>query len=79
MSLSDQAKKFYEAYYGSLVGCTCIKAEMVKEEEHEFSLGDFWPELTFQKPDGETFVVSVSQDEEGNGPGFLFGLERPEP
>lgn len=23
--------------------------------------------------------IEVSQDEEGNGPGFLFGLPRPEP
>ena len=42
----------------------------------EFENETFWPTFTMTK-DGETFTIEVSQDEEGNGAGFLFGLPDP--
>lgn len=58
-------------YYSSLVGAKVVKVDCSADE-----FGDVWPKITFEK-DGETFEVEVSQDEEGNGPGFLFGLAMP--
>jgi len=66
--------KFEQAYYGFLLGATCTKVEF---REGEFA-GERWPLLHFRKPDGVHFEVEVSQDPEGNGPGFLFGLPVPE-
>jgi hypothetical protein len=39
--------------------------------------GAEFPAFTVKTPSGETFVVEVSRDPEGNGPGFLFGLPTP--
>jgi len=55
-------------YYGGLVGAKCVGVKSETDDE-----GNCWPKLTFEK-DGERFVTEVSMDEEGNGPGFLFGL-----
>lgn len=63
--------KFYSAYYSQLEGCT-ITHTRVKNED-----GLLWPVLTITAPDGEVFSIEVSRDEEGNGPGFLFGLPVP--
>lgn len=85
-----QQRKFFNEYYGFLVGATCTKAEIGPPDDE----GDEWPKLTFAKVldapltlDGTryikgeqvTFEVEVSRDEEGNGPGFLYGLPAPEP
>lgn len=60
-----------ELYYGSLIGATATKVEVTRDD-----YGDLWTKITFEKGE-ETFEVEVSQDEEGNGPGFLFGLAMP--
>jgi len=39
---------------------------------------DGYPLVTVEK-DEERYVLAVSRDAEGNGPGFLFGLPRPQP
>lgn len=83
-----QRRKFFTDYYGFLIGATCTGFKLRDDEEG----GDPWPVLTFEKvadanieidgqrtAEGEklTFEVEVSQDEEGNGAGFLFGLPGP--
>lgn len=59
-------------YYSQLIGFT-VKALTFAHEE-----GKVWTSLICQKTNDEgheeTFVVEISQDPEGNGPGFLFGL-----
>lgn len=39
--------------------------------------GAEFPAFTVRTPAGDVFTVEVSRDEEGNGPGFLFGLPTP--
>lgn len=60
-------------YYGSLVGAKCVGVE-AETDNSEYGFGDCWPKLIFEHPKGGRFTVEVSRDEEGNGPGFLFGL-----
>lgn len=64
--MKDQ-QKFYQDYYQQLQGHTIVTAG-VRDEE-----GQLWP--YFELDNGVT--IEVSQDPEGNGPGFLFGLARP--
>lgn len=59
---------FYQRYYGSMVGGTITKTGTSGEGFHFFEV---------RMPDGRKFKCEISQDEEGNGPGFLFGLENP--
>ena len=65
-----EANEFYTKYYTQLMGATITGFELVKDEYEAYI---FWPTFTMTK-DGETFTIEVSQDEEGNGAGFLFGL-----
>ena len=62
---------YMEKYYGFLKGAKIIGAGLHDDGEFE------WPYFKIEK-DGQEFEVEVSQDPEGNGPGFLFGLPRPE-
>ena len=68
-----KANEFYRKYYTQLMGATITGFELVQDEYEDYI---FWPTFTMTK-DGETFTIEVSQDEEGNGAGFLFGLPNP--
>ncbi len=63
----DQVK-WNTLYYGFLVGAKVTGVKSAKDE-----LGDVWTKLTVEK-DGAEFEIEISSDEEGNAPGFLFGL-----
>tara|TARA_R100000008_G_C3570425_1_gene161758 strand:+ start:1061 stop:1396 length:336 start_codon:yes stop_codon:yes gene_type:complete len=66
------SRKFYNAYYSQLVGATITKFELVKEDFE----GKLLP--TFEAKKGkDIFYLTLSMDEEGNGPGFMFGLQHP--
>jgi len=75
----EHQKKFIEKYLAPLVGCT-ITAVKVKVEDDQC-----WP-VIIAKPirpgpgrdPNTTFELEVSRDPEGNGPGWVFGLPRPE-
>lgn len=67
------ARDFYRAYYSALKGYTVKSVTLAEDDE----FGDLWPTLTFTHPKKPDLKVEVSQDEEGNGPGFLFGLPIP--
>jgi hypothetical protein len=56
-----------KAYLAPLVGCSIVKVDVS---------GGF-PVIVARRRNGETFTLEVSRDEEGNGPGFLFGLPYP--
>lgn len=60
--------EFYKRYYASLKGATVVDVDGGAE----------FPRITVRTKAGETFVLEVSRDEEGNGPGFIFGLPVPE-
>lgn len=66
MNKAQQA--FYRKYYATLIGGTIVQTGVTD---------DGWPQLVVKMPTGETYTCEVSQDPEGNGPGFLFGLPEP--
>ena len=41
--------------------------------------GDGFPTYQVKFASGEVGEISISQDPEGNGGGFIFGLAQPEP
>ena len=68
-----RAKKYYEGYYGQLEGVTILK--YLGMEECDW--GRNFPKFLVAYPDTDTvkgaeYEITVSQDEEGNGGGFLF-------
>ncbi len=75
--LSDELK-FTRQYYKQLVGGKITAVRCYYDEENKW-MGP-WTELTVQI-DGDDqlteYKIEISQDPEGNGPGFLFGLPVP--
>lgn len=68
----QQEREHYNKYYGQLVGATIVSAGVVAEDD--FGSVNFWPTIAVKLANGMDIVLEVSQDPEGNGPGFLFGL-----
>lgn len=68
MTEDERLIEWTRAYYGSMVGLRCVAVDAHIED------GECWPVLTFEHPKGGEVKIEVSRDEEGNGPGFLFGL-----
>lgn len=72
----ENAVKFYEKYYSSLKGWTCVDVEIKTEDDYGMEV--YWPTLVFTHPEYEDKIrLELSRDEEGNGPGFAFGLPLP--
>ena len=73
MNMTPEERVWMLRYLQPLKGCRI---------EHVSLSDDGFPTLrAVKKPRGkpaERFTLEVSRDEEGNGPGFLFGLPRPE-
>lgn len=65
---------FYTHYYRQLEGATIKSVEMIPDEYDSYIV---WPTITVTLADGTDVKLEVSQDEEGNGAGFLFGLPFP--
>ena len=64
----EQAERFYRKYYGSLEGWTITK--FIGMNEDHFGGNDF-PQFLVKKGAQEA-IIEISQDEEGNGGGFIF-------
>jgi hypothetical protein len=71
MKKGDKAHEFYNSYFGNLVGATVLEFKLLHEED------EWWPTFAVQLADGRIVQIEISSDEEGNSPGFIFGLERP--
>ena len=71
--LNAKDRNFYADYYGSLVGATITKVTISDDDEE----GNSWPQFYVTLKDGTKLELELSQDEEGNGPGFMFGLPTP--
>lgn len=56
-----------DPYYEQLIGYTIVAFEEVEDSYDGYP----WPKFTLKKGD-EVLTFEVSQDPEGNGPGFLF-------
>ena len=65
---------FYNKYYKALEGATILK--FVEMRKDEFG-GKPFPVFLVMFSDGEAKEIEISQDEEGNGGGFVFGLPVP--
>lgn len=78
MRTSDKERKWMIEYMTPVVGCTIVEVGVGQDEDGEQG----FPYLKVRKPatktaEAEEYTLEVSQDEEGNGPGFLFGLPSP--
>ena len=64
-----EQKKWIKKYLTPLVGGTITRVGCNSEE---------YPTITVKVPgEMEPYLLEISQDEEGNGPGFVFGLPMP--
>jgi hypothetical protein len=64
--------KWQRDYYGQLVGAT-IEACAIEPNTTGYGGGDDgWPTFLVRTRDGHVLKLEISQDEEGNGPGFIF-------
>ncbi len=66
-------KEFLTKYLAPLKGARITRIEIKSDDESE----EFWPVLHVVTKSGFAYALEISQDEEGNGPGFIFGLPRP--
>lgn len=74
------AQDFWSEYYGSLNGARILKFDGmdVDAEDDEYGVGgDGFPTFTVQLLNGKVIQIQISQDPEGNGGGFIFGLKAP--
>lgn len=68
MQISKQEKQFYQQYYGQLKGFKIESFKMVKGADEYMK-----PFPCFILSKGkQKIMIEVSQDQEGNGGGFLF-------
>lgn len=73
MMMTSNTNNVWQDYYSSLDGATIIKFNgMVADEFNPY--GDGFPNFTVQLANGEIVDIEISQDPEGNGGGFIFGL-----
>jgi hypothetical protein len=75
-AMAEQSATWLREYLKPLEGAT-IQATGATVEDDGFGLIEAWPRLIVKAKDGTVYDLQVSQDEEGNGPGFLFGLPNP--
>lgn len=69
---------YLRGYYGQLIGATVAGIKMNIEEDQENGdplFAQVWPMIIFEK-DGQEYRCELSRDEEGNGPGYMFGLNQ---
>ncbi len=64
-------ERWNAGYYSALNGATIIK--FLRTDTDEFG-GKGFPMFLVKLANGQLTELVVSQDEEGNGGGFLFGL-----
>ena len=64
-------RQFITKYLKPLEGAVITGTSTLLEDDQ------VWPVLTVKTKDGQTLKLEISQDEEGNGPGFIFGLPHP--
>jgi hypothetical protein len=62
---------YYTKYYGDLVGATILSFTGMQDDGCG---GDGFPSFLVRFKDGEVGAIQISQDPEGNGGGFVFGL-----
>lgn len=67
----DIQTRWNEGYYSQLNGAKIVRFMGTLKDEFG---GEGFPQFEVLMPDGTRTTLEVSQDSEGNGGGFLFGL-----
>lgn len=75
----NRSKEFYRRYYSQLVGATIIEfvGMGLSQEDRDVGIHSAFPCFKVKFKDGTYGLIEISQDEEGNGGGFLFGIPLP--
>lgn len=71
-SAADRDKKWKLKYYFFLKGAKILNVEVFEDDSFDGPSRN-WVVITIEK-DGIRYELQPSRDEEGNGPGFIFGL-----
>ena len=71
-----EANVFWDKYYRQLEGATVVQFVGVIPDEDEPYIA--FPTLVVRLKDGSICELEISQDPEGNGGGFIFGLPSPD-
>lgn len=71
-----EASAFWDKYYRQLEGATVVQFVGVIPDEDEPYIA--FPTLVVRLKDGSICELEISQDPEGNGGGFIFGLPHPD-
>lgn len=72
--IKAQEQDYFKSYYGDLVGAKIMSFNGMQDDEMG---GDGFPTFTVLFKSGEIGQIQISQDPEGNGGGFIFGLAAP--
>jgi hypothetical protein len=63
---------FHRRYLAPLEGAKVTRVDVLEEDD------EAWPQIMVRLPDGgEEIALEISRDQEGNGPGFIGGLDWP--
>jgi hypothetical protein len=68
--------EFWTKYYSALEGATILKYTPMLDGD-EYGEDVSYPTFLVKFADGTVDHIEISTDEEGNGPGFIFGLPVP--
>ena len=67
-------QNYFKNYYSDLVGAKVLSFNGMQDDGFD---GDGFPTFTVEFKSGEIGQIQISQDSEGNGGGFIFGLSAP--
>lgn len=76
----EQEREYLTKYYKTLVGLTITDIAVLPDLDDDGNgnpWGDNWLVIQAVDRKGNSYRLEVSQDPEGNGPGFIFGLPNP--
>lgn len=68
--LNEGHLDFYHRYFSQLVGATIEEFIFAHDKDED----EYWPTFKVKLADGSRLEIEISQDEEGNGPGWISGL-----
>ena len=69
-----RGKAFYTRYYKQLEGAKIVDFYGMSEDED----GEGFPTFVVELPNCQIIKIEISRDPEGNGGGFIFGLNHPD-
>ena len=70
-----KAAEFYKRYYGQLEGARIVSFKGMASGFGEDVWDTTFPVFSVRLANGKLIKIEISQDEEGNGGGFIFGLD----